>query len=309
MIDTFLSTNAKFWWNWGTTVNVDLAQISNTSAAKFQSLFTPMVWGVGELSDYSFMDYEEDYVMGWNEPDQYGPACCNCDGKQTYSPATSSGWFNVFNPVTAAPLWQEFIGQITANGTRKVTKLVSPSMAQSATKNGTCGQDPSVPGNTHYCPGWLSMFKTLTLTLDCTSLTGASTNCWDAIDVIQIHAYAKTAEEVLQKIDGYYSEFQEDFEGTNGRSKKTLWLTEVAAGTSDSTKIVPFVEGLMNSKTGLTNRDKYGFVQRCSWFSEYFFASFNVSGVVPGEFETWSSSLFNPFGGLSPVGEKFFSYC
>ncbi|CAE8648109.1 unnamed protein product, partial [Polarella glacialis] len=64
------------------------------------------------------------------------------------------------------------------------------------------------------------------------------------IDHIQIHAYARTAAEVKTKIEGYYDAFQEDFEGLNGRKKKTLWLTEVAMGSNNASEIVPFVEDL-----------------------------------------------------------------
>jgi hypothetical protein len=68
-------------------------------------------------------------------------------------------------------------------------------------------------GNSHFCHGWLSMFKKQTLQMSCTDFTGKVTNCWDVIGVIQIHAYAKTAAEVKSKIASYYTEFTEDFEG------------------------------------------------------------------------------------------------
>lgn len=35
------------------------------------------------------------------------------------------------------------------------------------------------------------------------------------------------------KIRSYYAAFEEDFAGSNGRKAKTLWLTEVAMGSSD----------------------------------------------------------------------------
>lgn len=116
------------------------------------------------------------------------------------------------------------------------------------------------------------------------------------------------------KIRSYYKEFQEDFEGLNGRTKKTLWLTEVAMGSSNGTAITGFVHDLMNSKDGLTNRSPasqggFAFVERVSWFSEFNFGSFTVSGVAPKPHETWASSLFDPFGSLSSVGEAFFSHC
>lgn len=39
---------------------------------------------------------------------------------------------------------------------------------------------------------------------------------WDVIDAIQIHAYARSAKEVKDKINTYYTTFKDDFEGTNG---------------------------------------------------------------------------------------------
>jgi hypothetical protein len=60
---------------------------------------------------------------------------------------------------------------------------------------------------------------------------------------------------------------------------------------------------------GLADATKYSFVERVSWFSEFFFPGFNVTGHVVQPLESWSSSLFNPFGGLSPVGTAFFANC
>ena len=185
-------------------------------------------------------------------------------------------------------------------------------MAQAADGDGqNCvGVDPSVDGAIKACPGWLVAFKQYTLGLPCTTFDGTATNCWDAIDSIQIHAYAKSATDVTDKIQGYYDAFTEDFEGTNGRSKKTLWLTEVAYGGNDADAVAGFVEDLMNPTTGLTNRAQYPYVEKVSWFSEWMFAAFNVSGVAPAQYETWSSALFNPLdGSLTPAGTNFFKYC
>ena len=60
---------------------------------------------------------------------------------------------------------------------------------------------------------------------------------------------------------------------------------------------------------GLADRGAFGYVERVSYFSEISFPAFNISGVVPRPNEAWSSSLFNPFGGLSPVGSAFFENC
>jgi hypothetical protein len=170
--------------------------------------------------------------------------------------------------------------------------------------------DPSVDGAVKACPGWLAAFKQFTLELECTTLDGTATNCWDAIESIQIHAYAKSAEDVTDKIKGYYDMFTDDFEGTNGRTQKTLWLTEVAYGGNTADDISSFIDDLMNDVTGLTNRALFPYVEKVSWFSEWNFAAFNVSGVAPAQYETWSSALFNPLdGSLTDAGETYFKYC
>ena len=55
---------------------------------------------------------------------------------------------------------------------------------------------------------------------------------------------------MLDKIEAYREVFAEDFEGRNGRKKKTLWLTEVAAGSSDGSFVRGFVEDLLSPETG-----------------------------------------------------------
>ena len=50
-------------------------------------------------------------------------------------------------------------------------------------------------------------------------------------------------------------------------------------------------------------------MERVSWFSEFSFGSFPVGSYVPAAHEAWASSLFNPYGDLSIVGEKFFGLC
>ena len=88
-----------------------------------------------------------------------GPACCNCDGKQTYAPATSSGWLPLFSPDAAAPLFQTLVNTMTASG-HPTIKLVSPAMANDAdpVTGQTCADDPSGLFQTktaRLCNGWL----------------------------------------------------------------------------------------------------------------------------------------------------------
>mmetsp|Transcript_5820 Transcript_5820/g.12487 ORF Transcript_5820/g.12487 Transcript_5820/m.12487 type:complete len:362 (+) Transcript_5820:68-1153(+) len=323
-LDAVLSTGkVDFWWNWDTQTKVDYTALSPANQAKANETFVPMIWGqVLPDGDWDFLS-KGTHIMGFNEPDQYGPSCDGDWNPPAYGcsagewrAATSSGWAPLFDPSAgsagdphAATYWQDAINKLAAK-TGGPRQVVSPSMAQVAEPGASCiGVDPSVADNPKYCYGWLKAFKTATLALDCTDFQGKTTNCWDVIDAIQIHAYARTAAEVKEKIKGYETIFQEDFDGTNGRKKKTLWLTEVAMGSNNATEITGFVDDLMNEKDGLNNRETFGFVEKVSWFSDYSFDSFKVGTYVPHENEVWSSTLFFPYGQLSPVGERFFSHC
>ena len=76
----------------GTHGGLRLAPPRSATAAYLNATYVPMIWGTVLPSSLGFLADREGDVMGYNEPDQYGPACCNCDGKQSYYPATSSGW-------------------------------------------------------------------------------------------------------------------------------------------------------------------------------------------------------------------------
>merc|ERR1719277_1506562 len=91
--------------------------------------------------------------------------------------------------------------------------------------------------------------------------------------------------------------------------KKDLWLTEVACGSNNPVAFSSFIDDLMNPSTGLTNRDNYPYLSHVSWFSAYSFSAFTIDGNVLHQNESWTSTLFSPFGNISKIGEKFFSYC
>jgi len=302
----------SFWWNWGLAPRVETSGLAPATVAAMNKVFVPMVWGQGELADYSFLKDASGDVMGYNEPDLYGPACCNCDAKQSYYAATSSGWLPLFNPASAANFWKSTVNELTSTQRTGTTlrRIVSPSMANGAipAPGVDCTLDPSDPANTKRCQGWMALFKNETLQMTCTRFDGTVTNCWDVIDAIQIHSYDKSASGVLKRIDEYLAVFSEDFLGANGRSKKALWLTEVAAGYNEVSKVLPFVKELMGVG-GLSNRSRYGAVARVSWFSEFFFPAFDVSGAPAKPGESWVSSLFDPYGGLNDVGKAFFANC
>lgn len=319
-----------FWWNWKASPEVDFSAMPQGITEKVTAGFVPMVWGnAAPLEGYGFLGTQSS-VMGFNEPDMYGPACVGewdppvygCPKGET-RPATSAGWAPLFDPSRgsaqqphAAFFWQQMVQEMTETHRPKVfsvgdaPRIVSPAMAGDAKGEASCiGVDPSQKASMKICHGWLQEFKRHALAMQCTDFYGRVTNCWDVLDAIQIHAYSRTASDVKKKIEQYYEVFREDFEGQNGRKKKTLWLTEVAMGSNDVAEIVPFVDALMNSEDGLTNRAKFWYVERVSWFSSFSFPSFKMGEYEPRKFEVWSSSLFNPFGKLSPVGERFFGLC
>lgn len=189
-------------------------------------------------------------------------------------------------------------------------KIAAPAMAQAAQPEDDCSRDPVLPNATKYCRGWLKAFKAKALTLQCTSLQGRLTNCWDVIEALPIHAYGRSAQEIKDKLHEYHKVFLEDFAGTSGRTKKTLWLTEVTMGTNEAEDLVTFVDELMNPTTGLQNRQLFGFVERTSWFSEWSMGAFTLGSYKPHTYEAWSSSLFEPTTGrFTPHGARFIHFC
>ncbi|CAJ1402282.1 unnamed protein product [Effrenium voratum] len=309
-----------FWWNWDYAVKVDMSHLNPEVVGKARKTFTPMIWGTKLPKDSGFFSLGGEYVMGFNEPDQYGPACAGdlmprgfgC-GENDFRPATSAGFASLFDPAKAAKEWQKlvnFLASVPERASSALRKIAAPAMAQSPLPLDDCSQDPALPNTTKYCRGWLQHFKEQTLLLECMGLSGQKTNCWDVVDALPIHAYARTAQEVKDKIHQYHKVFQEDFDGINGRTRKTLWLTEVTMGTNDATDLVKFVDDLMNSENGLQNRQLFGFLDRVSWFSQWSVGSFQLGSYAPHTDEAWSSSLFEPTTGrFTPHGLNFVRHC
>eukprot|EP00441_Pelagodinium_beii_P022905 CAMPEP_0197670690 /NCGR_PEP_ID=MMETSP1338-20131121/75077_1 /TAXON_ID=43686 ORGANISM="Pelagodinium beii, Strain RCC1491" /NCGR_SAMPLE_ID=MMETSP1338 /ASSEMBLY_ACC=CAM_ASM_000754 /LENGTH=377 /DNA_ID=CAMNT_0043250459 /DNA_START=46 /DNA_END=1179 /DNA_ORIENTATION=+ len=258
--------------------------------------------------------------MGYNEPDQYGPACAGestagifgC-GPQDYKPASSAGFAALFDPAKAALEWQKTITALASAQeltSGSVRKIAGPAMAQAAAPIDDCSADPARKETIKYCKGWLQVFKNKTLSLRCTNLHGSTTNCWDVLDAIPIHAYGRSAAEIKQKIQTYHKVFLEDFMGENGRKRKVLWLTEVTMGSNDGSEITHFVDELMDKQNGLLNRQLFSYVERISWFSEWSMGAFTMGDYVPKKYEAWSSSLFEPTTGHpTPHGQRFLELC
>eukprot|EP00931_Biecheleriopsis_adriatica_P052589 TRINITY_DN30620_c0_g1_i1.p1 TRINITY_DN30620_c0_g1~~TRINITY_DN30620_c0_g1_i1.p1 ORF type:complete len:500 (-),score=110.33 TRINITY_DN30620_c0_g1_i1:70-1344(-) len=299
-----------FWWNWDVAVKTDLTSVSPEAAAKAQKTFVPMIWGTKAPGNFSFMTLGSEYVMGFNEPDMYGPACAGemtygafgC-GPQEFRAATSAGFASLFDPAKAALQWQRIANQLAAApeaAAGTVRKLAAPAMAQAAAPVDDCTTDPAQPEALKYCRGWMQVFKAKTLTLECNKIGGGVDNCWDIIEAIPIHAYARTAAEIKQKLHEYHQVFLDDFQGQAGRKQKYLWLTEVTMGTNDAAELTHFVDELMNAKDGLQNRE----------FSQWSLGAFRVGSYTPKQYEAWSSSLFEPTTGhLTPHGEHFVELC
>merc|ERR1719273_582517 len=92
--------------------------------------FIPMAWSaVDNVTEIVNSLMKGTYLMGWNEPDHYGPPCWNvadvggwkypgCDG-ESYSAAASSGTFlPYFNPTApySGTAWAAFIKDLLATG-------------------------------------------------------------------------------------------------------------------------------------------------------------------------------------------------
>ncbi|CAJ1402281.1 unnamed protein product [Effrenium voratum] len=300
-----------FWWNWDYAVKVDMSHLNPEVVGKARKTFTPMIWGTKLPKDSGFFSLGGEYVMGFNEPDQYGPACAGdlmprgfgC-GENDFRPATSAGFASLFDPAKAAKEWQKlvnFLASVPERASSALRKIAAPAMAQSPLPLDDCSQDPALPNTTKYCRGWLQHFKEQTLLLECMGLSGQKTNCWDVVDALPIHAYARTAQEVKDKIHQYHKVFQEDFDGINGRTRKTLWLTEVTMGTNDATDLVKFVDDLMNSENGLQNRQLFGFLDRVSWFSQWSVGSFQLGSYAPHTDEVPVAGRTNSQGRLQKL--------
>ena len=82
-------------------------------------------------------------------------------------------WAPLFNPKSAAVLWQTTVKAITAKpAPGGVRRVVSPAAAGDPdTQAGVdCSADPAVGNNPHFCHGWLKQLKAYALQLDCTSI-------------------------------------------------------------------------------------------------------------------------------------------
>jgi len=299
-MNTFCGMGLDFWWNWATVPR------NVYSASCALETFVPMIWGVAP-TNAKLARSGAARLMGYNEPDLWGPP--PFPGADYLASGSFAPTFQCGNAELARN-WQELV--MAYKATNPKGEILSPSMADadpanraSTGESSSCNASPQTPENhMPWCPGWLKCFRDSVIQLQC-----GETNCWDVIDVLQFHAYAYTAEEVVDKIKAWEREWADDMEGVNGRTKKTLWLTEFArAGAVDSADPDGQTRAFMKGIVEYMRASPY--VSGWSWFSQDHesFASFTIKDVAPAT-ATWTSDIIDAEGKATVVGEYYSALC
>jgi hypothetical protein len=288
----------QYWWNWG------FAPKMTYTAPCGKKTFVPMVWGFEDPAQISKIGQAAgafSYLMGYNEPDHWGPPA------KPGADVNSAGTFTVnfhCGSDGLAENWQAVVkSYLAANPNGKV---VSPAMAD-ATGSGSAGDYSTCNSATQdeqfhdldNCAGWLKCFQKRVEQLEC-----GATNCWDVISTIQLHAYEYASADVISKIQTWETAWADDINGVNNRSKKTLWLTEWAhAGTTDASD--------PDGKAGAFMTESINFMKSrpsvggFSWFSEPNWPSFVIKGITPVS-PIWTSQLIDPTTGqLTKLGQTY----
>ena len=286
-------------------------------------------------------------VLGWHRPDLF--TITNTHQTAGNEPLRDSRAEDDHGSPRAARHWQAMIQNLTTHhkayyGTKSHTRIVAPLVGvdrsgfPSRSGNVTppapsprapCTFPRHMPGEAHQsahderqsaafwrgrahqraCDGWLADFKRSTLRLPCVSPAGEPSRVG--------------AQQVLMQVEEYAAIFADDVAGINGRSRKTLWLTEVVVASAELGEILPFVAALMDPVDGLRNRRRFWYVEVVAWKHAHWVDSrahpTNPPPSVPGapaaatrkreEKELWVSSLFDAFGDLTPLGASFFGRC
>lgn len=296
---TFCSMDLDFWWNWA-----PVPRNGYTAACAWQK-FLPMIWGAFVDNKWIARKAGETWgaLMGYNEPDLWGPP--PHPGDQYMSSGSFAPTFHCGSRELAKE-WQSivtFYKQTNPSGT-----IVSPAMADPsrfASKGpdaAACNASPqSWEAHMPWCLGWMQCFKDNVIRLDC-----GGVNCWDAIDVLQFHAYEYDAQRLIGKVKNWESNWADELNGANGRRKKTLWLTEFAhAGTTDANDPDGQATAFMEQTVGYLRSSP--FVSGWSWFSQTF-SSFTIDDITPAS-AYWSSELFRSNGQITTLGRKYQELC
>jgi len=301
---TFCDNRLDFWWNWGTEPrNPYTAGCAKTS-------FVSMIWGYGSDNAANAAKAGAfSALMGYNEPDHWAPPAY--PGGDYLSSGSFPQTFQCSQTMLAQNWQQVVMAYKNANPTGQI---LSPAMADAGNNGmGTASTGAYIPcdaspqtaaSHMDDCVGWLQGFKAAALKQQC-----GPTNCWDAIDVLQLHAYFYQAADLIAKVKLWEAVWAEDLQGTNGRSVKSLMITEFAhAGTTDPSDPDGSARQFMQECVTYFKASPY--ITGWSWFSETntSFASFTINGQAPIA-KFWDSSLFEATGNLTVIGEKYTELC
>jgi len=299
---TFCSMHLGFWWNWNPVPRNAYA------AACAAGTFVPMLWGLRD--DNGRLAWEagrgHGALMGYNEPDLWGPPAF--PGGDYLASGSFAPTFHC-GSAELAENWRQIVMHYKAANPSGV--IVSPAMADpehgaaSAGDYSRCNASPQTPADhMDWCAGWLRCFKESVIRLDC-----GGVNCWDAIDVLQFHAYVYTAEALVEKVQAWERVWAEDLQGLGQRTRKSLWLTEFSrAGTTDPADPDGAGRAFMEEAVAYLRSSPY--VSGWSWFSQTntTFASFPIGGREP-ETDFWASDLIDEAGRMTKLGERYSSLC
>jgi len=299
-MNSFCNSGFDFWWNWAH------APRNIYSADSAAQKYVPMVWGFSD-NNAQIAKSGADFLMGYNEPDLWAPPPGGWPGDYLAS-GSFPETFQCGKPKLAEN-WQSFVMSYLATNPNGV--VLSPSMADpeegaaSAGNFSACDLSPQTDqSHMAWCPGWLKCFKESVMQLQC-----GETNCWDVITILQFHAYVYTAEDLIHKVQAWERVWHEDLKGINGRSKKTLWLTEFSrAGTTDPGDPDGKAREFMEQSLAYMRASEY--VSGWSWFSQdnSTFASFTI-GNKTADADFWASDLIDASGALTVIGHKYASLC
>jgi len=301
-MNSFCNSGLDFWWNWA---HAPRNIYSETCSFK---KFVPMIWGWAPNNDNARIARSgAAYMMGYNEPDLWGPPPNGWPGDYLAS-GSFPQTFQCGKP-TLAQDWQHLVMSYLATNPDGI--VLSPSMADpergaaSAGNFAECNNSPQTDvQHMPWCPGWLKCFRDSVIQLQC-----GKTNCWDVISILQFHAYVYTAEDLIEKIQAWERVWSDDLKAINGRSRKTLWLTEFSrAGTTDPNDPDGKAREFMEKSIAYLHRSE--FVSGWSWFSQdnTTFASFAIGDKQP-DTKFWASDLIDASGKMTVIGEKYASLC
>jgi hypothetical protein len=320
MCQNFLSSGLCFFWNWGPTIDIARSGPSGLYD-KLAALFVPMLWSISTDASKdppaaTKMAQDFGSMMLYNEPDHWGP---NPQGKS--SPLLSSGTLANMMQCGLNPLVTQAQATIAAFVAAKPKgQLWSPAMAGGGPTGAPTDDQATIdkcnsaaqwgpPPGISYSDGWppcvwnppnVKCISDCSAWLPCfKQAIGAS---WDAVDIIQFHAYAYDAPSIVAKAKLWAEFFADDVQ-----KGKTLAITELAqVGNSEwnPQTIAACKQFMTDVVAGLKQIQGFSHV---SWFSSSGFASF-ATGGKPDPGTIWVSNLYEMSSGQpTDIGAHWFS--